>query len=59
MFLSSSSDLSRIKVKSTHPVTKEKRETVIDVQVFRGGRQPLYEDIRLRDGDLIEVPEKQ
>jgi hypothetical protein len=58
MFLSSNSDLSRVKVKSVHPITKEKRETVIDVQVFSNGRQPLYEDIRLRDGDVIEVPEK-
>jgi ankyrin repeat protein len=56
--LSSSSDLSRVRVKSTDPVTKQPRETLIDVQVVTNGRQPLHEDIWLHDGDVVEVPER-
>jgi cell division septal protein FtsQ len=52
-----SSDLSRVKVRRIDPVTKKLREMQFD---YASSRQP-YEartDLFLRDGDVVEVPEK-
>ena len=51
--LLSSSDLSRVKVKHHDPVTGNTAELTIDETKDRGP-----EDLWLRDGDVIEVPEK-
>lgn len=53
--LLSSSDLTRLKVSRTDPVTKKPVELTVN------GREPNrgYEDLWVRDGDVIEVPDKQ
>ena len=47
-----SSDLTRVKVTRVDPQTKKKQEWVIDCTKFNQA------DLWLRDGDVIEVPEK-
>jgi ankyrin repeat protein len=47
-----SSDLSRVKVTRTDPATKKTTEWIVDCT------NPKESDIWLRDGDVIEVPEK-
>ena len=47
-----SSDLSRVKVTRRDPATSKTRDWVLDCS---GGNAP---DFWLRDGDVIEVPEK-
>ena len=47
-----SSDLSRVKVTRVDPETKKKQEWTIDCTI------PTESDLWLRDGDVIEVPEK-
>jgi len=58
--LTSDSDLSRVKVTRQDPKTGEKREWILDcasaVERGYGGFGP---DLWLRNGDVIEVPEKQ
>lgn len=51
-----SSDLSRVKVKRVDPATSQSRELLFDLSE----KQPYDErtDLWLRDGDVIEVPEK-
>ncbi|MBI3849896.1 MAG: ankyrin repeat domain-containing protein [Verrucomicrobia bacterium] len=56
--LRSSSDLSRIKVKRTNPATNETKEFVVNAQEFLDGKKPRQDDLWLRDGDVIEVPDK-
>jgi hypothetical protein len=50
----SSSDLSRVKVTRRDPKTGKEREWILDCT--NNSQAP---DLRLRDGDVIEVPEKQ
>ncbi len=52
--LSSNSDLTRVKVIRHDPATANKQEWILDC----GGSTPTP-DLCLRDGDVIEVPEKQ
>jgi hypothetical protein len=52
--LLSSSDLAHIKVKRTDPATGQKNQWIVDCS--DGKPAP---DLWLRDGDIIEVPEKQ
>jgi hypothetical protein len=52
--LLSSSDLSRVKVTRKDPATGKTTEFVVDVPKVRYTPQDLF----LRDGDVIEVPEK-
>jgi ankyrin repeat protein len=50
----SSSDLGRVTVKRADPITHEKREMVFDLtKVIKRN------DLWLRDGDVIEIPDKQ
>jgi hypothetical protein len=56
--LRSSSDMSRLKIKRTDPTTKKTTEIAADAQVFMAGKKPIAEDVWLRDGDVIEVPDK-
>jgi ankyrin repeat protein len=56
--LRSSSDMSRLKIKRTDPTTKKTAEIATDAQVFMAGKKPIAEDVWLRDGDVIEVPDK-
>jgi ankyrin repeat protein len=49
----SSSDLSRVKVSRNDPKTGEKHEWILDC-----GNPSLSPDLWLRDGDVIELPEK-
>jgi hypothetical protein len=48
------SDLSRVKVKRSDPITGEKVEMVFDLENLRDPLQDLW----VLDGDVIEVPEK-
>ena len=57
--LRSSSDLTRLRVKRGDPVTKEAREFVIDSEASARSGQGQFEDLWLRDGDVIEVPDKE
>jgi len=50
----SSSDLTRVKVRRTEPVTGEKKEMVFDLTSYERSS-----DLWLRDVDVIEIPEKQ
>ena len=52
--LLSSSDLSRVQVKRVDPATKQTREFVFNLE-----QAEPRNDLWLRDGDVIEVPEKQ
>lgn len=60
--LLSSSDLSRVKVTRHDPVTGKKREWVLDCSHINDNRSGSYyywcPDLWLRNGDVIEVPEK-
>jgi ankyrin repeat protein len=49
----SSSDLTRVKVKRADPVTRERRELNFDLT-----KVTRRDDLWLRDGDVIEIPEK-
>ena len=51
----SSSDLSRVKVSRQDANTGEKHEWVLDCS---HPPQDSKDDLRLRDGDVIEIPEK-
>jgi hypothetical protein len=54
-FLLTTSDLSRVRVRRTDPVTGQKRKWTFDLT------QPVdpANDLWLRDGDEIEVPDKE
>jgi hypothetical protein len=54
-FVMTSSDLSRVKVTRLDPQTRKRMEYVIDARQQVSPREDLW----LRDGDLIEIPEKQ
>ena len=58
--LLSSSDVTRVKVKRTDPATKQVRERVFDLNQiqYQTQRGDDMNDLWLRDGDVIEVPEK-
>ena len=66
--LRSSSDVSRVTVTRLDPVTKESRKMTFDLNAvalpdmnYSSGNQPpipWQQDLWLRDGDVIEVPEK-
>ena len=55
--LSSKSDLSHIQVTRTDTATGKKTVWILDCSQMRNG--PYASDLRLRNGDLIEVPEKR
>ena len=55
--LSSKSDLSHIQVTRTDTATGKKNVWILDCSQARNG--PYASDLRLRNGDLIEVPEKR
>jgi ankyrin repeat protein len=56
--LTSASDLRNVKVKRVDPKTHATRELVEDVQSFWENKRSSSDDIRLRDGDIVEVPDK-
>jgi hypothetical protein len=56
--LRSSSDFSRVRVKRTDPETKKNLELTTDVQSIWAGKTSRADDLWLRDGDVIEVPDK-
>lgn len=57
--LSTSADLSNVKVTRFNPATRAvETNFTVDVQQFRNDRRPISEDLALRDGDQIEVPDK-
>jgi hypothetical protein len=56
--LRSSSDFSRIRVKRTDPDTHKAKEFQMDERLFWEGKAPLADDLWLRAGDIIEVPDK-
>ena len=65
--LRSSSDLSRVTVTRLDPQTKQPRKMTFDLNAvalpdmtYSGSNQPIpwAQDLWLRDGDVIEVPEK-
>ncbi len=56
--LRSSSDLSRVRVNRTDPEISKARDYTLDETPFVYGQKPLADDLWLREGDVIEVPEK-
>jgi hypothetical protein len=61
--LRSASELSRVTVRRTDPVTKEVRTMTFDVTDVAipnaaSGSIPLEHSLWLRDGDVIEIPER-
>jgi ankyrin repeat protein len=57
--LTSSSDLARVKVTRLDPKTNKAKVIVEDVEPFWNQKRPFWEDLWLRDGDVIEVPDKK
>jgi hypothetical protein len=56
--LFSSADLSRVRVTRTEPGSAKPREITENVQALWEGKEPLANDLWLRDGDVVEVPDK-
>jgi ankyrin repeat protein len=56
--LRSSSDFSHIHIKRTDPESRKVTELTVNVQSIWNGKSPQSDDLWLRDGDIIEVPEK-
>ncbi len=56
--LLSSSDLTAVRVKRTDAATHEVKEFTQDVRAFWNGSQLWTNDLWLRDGDVVEVPEQ-
>jgi hypothetical protein len=56
--LRSSSDFSHVHIKRTDPETKKVSEFTADVQAIWAGKTSRGDDLWLRDGDVIEVPDK-
>jgi hypothetical protein len=56
--LRSSSDLTRVQITRTDPETKQTRQLTENILPFWENKQPLADDLWLRDGDVIEVPDK-
>jgi ankyrin repeat protein len=56
--LRSSSDFSHVHVKRTDPESKKVTELTCDVQSIWSGKSPPANDLWLRNGDIIEVPDK-
>jgi len=56
--LRSSSDLSRIRIRRTDPGQKKPKETAPDPLPFWNNKEPISNDLWLRAGDVIEVPDK-
>lgn len=56
-----SSDLTRVKVKRTSPQTQKTEEMVFNLEgtAFIPGRSASGSGLWLRDGDVIEIPERQ
>jgi hypothetical protein len=52
--LLASYDLSRVQVRRVDPVSKQMRESIFNLE-----QAESHNDLWLRDGDVIEVPEKQ
>jgi len=57
--LRTSSDTSRIHVNRIDPISKEPKEWTINLDQRLKSNQPPDQDLWLRDGDVIEIPEKQ
>ena len=57
--LRTSSDLTAVKITRTDPTTKGKKEITENILPFWKNEKPIQEDLWLRDGDVIEVFEKQ
>jgi ankyrin repeat protein len=57
--LRTSSDLSRVKVTRRDPKTGETKTFNVDVLAFRRSGRPVHEDLALKDGDSITVPDKE
>jgi ankyrin repeat protein len=55
--LLASSDVTRVKVKRTDPATKQVRERIFNLDQINNTNDDTN-DLWLRDGDVIEVPEK-
>ena len=56
--LRSSSDFSRLKIRRVEAGTKKAKELAADVVPFWDGKEAIWEDLWLRDGDVIKVPDK-
>jgi ankyrin repeat protein len=56
--LTSASDLRNVKIKRVDRETHATRELIEDVQSFWENKRSPSDDIRLRDGDIVEVPDK-
>jgi ankyrin repeat protein len=56
--LRSTSDFSHVHVKRTDPETKKPAEFTVDVQSIWFNKSPRTDDLWLREGDVIEVPDK-
>jgi hypothetical protein len=56
--LRSSSDFSRVHIKRTDPGTNKDVEFTANVRSIWDSKTPSSDDLWLRDGDVIEVPDK-
>jgi hypothetical protein len=57
-FLRSSSDFSRVRILRTDGATGKAVELTQDVEQIWNNTRALADDLWLRDGDIVEVPEK-
>jgi cytohesin len=56
--LRSSSDFSQVRVKRTDPRSQKVTEITEDVRPFWNNTKPVSDDLWLREGDVVEVPDK-
>ena len=56
--LRSSSDFCRIRIKRLDPDTRKPAEFTANVQPIWENKEPLSNDVWLRNGDVVEVPDK-
>jgi hypothetical protein len=56
--LRSSSDLSRLKIRRSASAGTAAGELTLDLEAFRRSQKPAFDDLWLRQGDVIGIPEK-
>src|SRR5262249_53106640 len=56
--LRSSSDLSRLKIKRAEAGAQKAKELTADEVSFWNSREAIWNDLWLREGDVVEVPDK-
>ena len=59
--LRSTSDLSRLRItrRADPAIGQSAKELTVDLEAFQSSGKQQWDDLWLRDGDVIEVPERE